>query len=54
MINDLDTNFVYFFKMLRDWQISIFKCLITLLDDMGIQWGLLEHTNDYWVRDFYR
>lgn len=55
MINDRETNIVY----LSEW-LSNEKCghpdfynrLTNLLDRLGIKWGVLRHTNDYWVRDF--
>lgn len=55
MIQDQDTNMVFFSKWLFDpveGHPDFFARLTRLLDDIGIKWGILKYTNDYWVRDF--
>ena len=55
MIQDKDTNIVYFSEWLSERHggyPNLFNRLTVLLDKIGVKWGVLKHTNDYWVRDF--
>ena len=50
MITDVQSNKVYFSKRLT-WY-KCWKELNRVLDEAGIDFDLLENTNDKWVRDF--
>lgn len=55
MIKDQDTNVVYLSKWLADDVQGFpetFRNLTNMFDKLGIKWGLLECTNDYWARDY--
>lgn len=52
MINDIETNFVYISDKLETRYSDFFKRFTSLLNDMDIEWGIIPHTKDIWVRDF--
>lgn len=52
MIEDKETNFVYISDKLREKQKDAYNRLTTLFNKIGIQYGLLKQTNDYWARDY--
>lgn len=52
MLEDRDTNFVYLSEWLEKEHPEFFSELTTLFNNIGIEWGLLPHSNDYWCRDF--
>lgn len=51
-IEDKDTNIVYLSEWLKKEHHEFFTEFTTLLDNIGIEWALLPHSNDYWCRDF--
>ncbi|MCD8296634.1 MAG: agmatine deiminase family protein, partial [Prevotella sp.] len=59
-ILDEQTNKVYFSKKIREKnreEISVgyptvFKRVVNALDSMNVPWGWLEHTKDFWCRDY--
>lgn len=52
MIEDKDTNIVYLSHWLKEEHPHFFDELTTLLYNIGIDWALLPHSNDYWCRDY--
>lgn len=55
MITDQDTNVVYLSEWLsdrREGHADFYGRFTALLDNLGIEWGVLKHTNDYWARDY--
>lgn len=52
MIKDIETNFVYLSDKLETRYSDFFKRFTSLLNDMDIEWGIIPHTKDIWVRDF--
>jgi len=53
MITDLETNFVYFSKTLKQEKYSTFlKRLTEMLKNKGIRYDFLSYTNDIWCRDY--
>ena len=52
MIKDIETNFVYLSDKLEARYSDFFKRFTSLLNDMDIEWGIIPHTKDIWVRDF--
>ena len=55
MVYDEDTDMVFFSSWLadkRDGCPDFWLRLVRLLDNAGVRWGLLNHTNDYWARDY--
>jgi len=52
MITDSQTNFVFISSLLKERHSTFFKDFIYLLDEIGIEWKLLEKTKDIWCRDY--
>lgn len=52
MIADKETNFVYISKTLKGEYPEIFKNLTMLMDEIDIDWNILNYTNDFWARDY--
>ena len=52
MISDFDVNFVYFSDLLPKRFPNEFIALISILEKLEIEYGLLPNTKDIWCRDY--
>lgn len=54
MIQDKDTNIVYFSSKLSEWKNyrDFYRELVSLLDELGVRHARLYDTKDIWARDY--
>lgn len=50
LLTDIDSNIVYFSEWIKD--LACYDAIIEKLTQHQIKYDLLQHTKDYWVRDF--
>ena len=52
MIKDSDSNKVYISDQLEKSYSDTFRRLTALFKEEGVEWAIIPHTNDIWVRDY--
>jgi hypothetical protein len=52
MIKDIDSNKVYISNQLEKKYSDTFRRLTALFSEEGVEWDIIPHTNDIWVRDY--
>lgn len=52
MIKDSDSNKVYLSDQLEKKYSDTFLRLTSLLNEEGVEWAIIPHTNDIWARDY--